>query len=337
MTFTTVNLAQVFKHCVVSIEIRRWEHKVRREESLRALFAAQHGVIHRSQAIDLGYSIGDIDRRLASRDWLAVHRCVYRSAAFPTSPLQAIKAACLALGERAAASHRAAGYILGLDGIDQPRVEVSIDSPRRSTLEGVVIHRVKSLPACDVSIVRSIPTTNASRTIVDAGAVVDEETVELLLEDALRRGLTTIPRLEWRMKELCGRGRAGCTALRNILRERESGRPTGSGLEVKLDRLIRRSGLPKPIRQYEIHDGSSFVARPDFAYPGVKVAVEADSYRWHTGRGAWERELERRNEMQRLGWLIIHVTKKDIQKRPGSVIDDLGSALKRRAHPEVAR
>lgn len=336
MTLTTVNWPKGFENCAVHADIRRGEPKFRREEALRSLFAAQHGVIHRSQAVELGYSPGDIARRLASKEWLVVHKSVYRFGAVAPSLRQSIKAACLALGEGAVASHRSAGYLLALDGIDRPTVEVSSVSTGRSSLPGVIIHRVGSLPACDVTVVQSIPTTNVSRTIVDAGAVLDEESVELLLEDGLRRGLTSIPRLEWRMRELCARGRSGCAVLRKILRERGVGPATASGLEVKLSRLLRRSGLPRPARQYEIHDGSRFVARPDFAYPKEKIAVEADGYRWHTGRAAWERELERRNEMQRLGWLIIHVTKNDLSARPRTIIAGIHAALKRRGHPELA-
>ena len=118
--------------------------------------------------------------------------------------------------------------------------------------------------------------------------------------------------------------------LRSVLRTRNAGPATQSALETRLARLIRKSDLPEPVRQFEIRDERRFVARPDFAYPHAKVAVEADSFRWHTSRAAWERELQRRNDMQKLGWLIIHVTRKDIGERPDEVVGNIRAALRRR-------
>ena len=46
----------------------------------------------------------------------------------------------------------------------------------------------------------------------------------------------------------------------------------------------------------------------DFAYPDIKLAIEAEGYRWHSSRARWERDLERRNELTALGWRVIHVT-----------------------------
>ena len=254
---------------------------------------------------------------------------IYRLAAYPTSAEQAFVGATLALGRGAVASHRGAAFLLDLDGIDVCTIETSVEGIRRSSLEGVIVHRVKKLPDCDVTYIRGVATTNASRTLVDLGGVADEETVELALEDALRRDLTSLPRLRWRIGDLCGRGRPGCATLRRLLEQREPMPPTESALETKLARVIRKSDLPTPVRQFDIRNGGRFVARPDFAYPNAKVAVEADSFRWHSSRAAWERELQRRNDLQRLGWQIVHVTKKDIDERADEVVEDIRAALRR--------
>src|SRR5438270_9369463 len=46
------------------------------------------------------------------------------------------------------------------------------------------------------------------------------------------------------------------------------------------------------------------IARVDFAFPAAKVAVEADGYRWHSGRAQWQQDLERRNALTNLGWRV---------------------------------
>lgn len=53
------------------------------------------------------------------------------------------------------------------------------------------------------------------------------------------------------------------------------------------------------------------MGRIDLALPHHKVAIEVDGYRWHSGRRAWRRDLERRNELTALGWTVLHATKED--------------------------
>lgn len=304
-----------------------------RERPCRALIQSQHGPIHLDQARSLGYTKSSISRRVVKGEWEQLHPRVYRSLSFAVTPLQSIKAASLAMGQGAVASHRCAGFLLGLDGFDRPLMEFSIVSSARPRAKGITVHRIKELPPCDVTVVSSIPTTNASRFLVDVGSLVAEETHELAIEDAYRRGLTSPARLEWRITELCTNGRRGCAAIRKLMKDLGQGPATGSGLEVRVARLIRHSDLPAPLRQFVIAEGGKFVARPDFVYPDQKVAVEADSQRWHTSRVAWQRELRRRNELAKLGWIIIHVTNDDLKKRPNGIIDDIRTVLRQRGHP----
>ena len=69
------------------------------------------------------------------------------------------------------------------------------------------------------------------------------------------------------------------------------------------------------------------VAVIDFAYPDLKVAIEVDGYRWHTGRARWEHDLARRNRVTTLGWRVIHVTDRDIDARPDRVVGTVAAAL----------
>jgi len=58
----------------------------------------------------------------------------------------------------------------------------------------------------------------------------------------------------------------------------------------------------------------------DFAFPEARVAIEADGYRWHSGRARWERDLARRNSLTALGWRIVHVTWADLTQDPATLI-----------------
>lgn len=65
----------------------------------------------------------------------------------------------------------------------------------------------------------------------------------------------------------------------------------------------------------------------DFAYPDKKLAIEADGYRWHSGRRRWQHDISRGNELIRLGWRVIHVTADDVKHRPDIVAQMIRSAL----------
>jgi very-short-patch-repair endonuclease len=89
---------------------------------------------------------------------------------------------------------------------------------------------------------------------------------------------------------------------------------TGSEAESRLLRLLERQGLPRPAVQYEIRaaDGS-LVARVDFAYPDLRIAIEYDSYEHHLAKAALVRDGARRNAVASLGWLPITATAADLR------------------------
>jgi very-short-patch-repair endonuclease len=173
-----------------------------------------------------------------------------------------------------------------------------------------------------------IPVTTVPRTLFDLGSVADTATVEAAVTDAIRRRRTTLPRLQSCLDEVGGKGRAGASVLRSIL-EALSEQPVESVLELKLLRLLRRHGLPEPVCQFDIRRGNIVVARVDFAYPDVRLAIEADGFRFHSGLGTWERDLARRNGLTALGWHVIHVTWPDLNERPRRVAEQLRQALSR--------
>jgi hypothetical protein len=125
----------------------------------------------------------------------------------------------------------------------------------------------------DLTVVDAIPVTTPVRTLLDLAAIPPADGVEEALDDALRRGLVTVRRLQWRLEEL-GR-RPGVTTMRRLIETRSHLAETPESiLETRFLRLLRRRGLPEPIAQYRIRDGGRLVAIVDFAYPERMLAVE---------------------------------------------------------------
>jgi len=232
---------------------------------------------------------------------------VYRLEGAPRSHLQEIAAACLWAGPNAAASHRTAARLLRLCDADQTPTEITTSRCLRSPSKRIVTYPRRSLPSRDLSRVSGIPVTTMPRTIVDLAAVCCDEVVDIALDAAIRNGMRRSDFLA-RVDELGAKGRTGMALIRRLVAERigEQGL-TASPFERRLLRGLRRAGLPAPVSQFVIADGT-FHARVDFAYPDRGLVIEADSYRWHDGRAAFERDRLRISELVALGWRVLLVT-----------------------------
>jgi G:T-mismatch repair DNA endonuclease (very short patch repair protein) len=82
--------------------------------------------------------------------------------------------------------------------------------------------------------------------------------------------------------------------------------------ETRLRLLMLRAGLPTPSAQYRVFDGEGFVARVDFAFPGVKLAIEYDGA-WHGRPGELGRDRRRLNRLAAAGWRVLFVTAADMR------------------------
>lgn len=290
------------------------------------MFLKQFGVVSRAQVLAAGGTARMIHNRIDAQVWETVHAGVYRLAGTPASWLQRLMAACLACGSEACVSHHAAAGLWQLRGFGEGPVEVSIwrSARRRRDLK---IHRVL-LDSVDLTSVGTIPVTTPARTLIDVAGVVPRDVVEEALDDALRRRLVTRSRLRWRINELAAKGRRGIKVIRELLDARETGVSVPQSVfETRLLRVLRDARLPTPSLQHEVRDRGRLVAIVDFAFPEARVAIEADGYRWHSGRVRWERDLARRNRLTALGWRVVHVTWSDLRREPRTIVAAISVAL----------
>ena len=101
----------------------------------------------------------------------------------------------------------------------------------------------------------------------------------------------------------------------------------GSPQETRLRLLMRRARLPTPVAQYQVVDGARFVARVDFAWPELKVAVEYDGL-WHADVEQFPRDRRRLNRLREAGWTVVFVTAADLHD-PHRLIASIRAALRR--------
>lgn len=295
-------------------------------DSVIARYAAgQFGVVSRAQAISAGLTATMIQRRLESGRWASAHPGVYVVAGAPASWLQALMAATLSSGADAVISHGAAATLFGLRGFKERRIEVTC--PSRIGQRPFLVHRVQSLAAADVTKVRGIPATTAARTLIDLAAREPAERLAVALDDALLRGLVSVPRLQWCIQALAGPGRRGIALFRDLVAARAGVGPVPeSALETRMLSALERHHLPPPVLQREVRVGRRRY-RLDFAYVDQRVAIETVGFGVHGGRSSWEKDLARHNDLVRAGWRIVYVTWWDLAEREAETMRRIQALL----------
>jgi very-short-patch-repair endonuclease len=207
--------------------------------------------------------------------------------------------AILTGGPDAVAFRRSAAAWWGMDGVDAGIIEVALPPGRQSRASHA--HRVTPLPQSDLSTHLGLPLTTVDRTLADLGVVVGPDILERSLEWALRHGHASLEGLQ---KIVDTRSGIGVRRLAGVLGTRPPGAPpTESDAETLFVQLVRRGGLPDPIRQYRLRLRGRLV-RLDFAWPVLRLAVEIDGAATH-GPDELPADLRRQNRILLDGWFIL--------------------------------
>lgn len=284
------------------------------DAAIAALSTTQHGVFSLEQAIALGATPQQRRTRLRTNRWAQPFPRVFRLAGTPSTWEAKLLAVCLAGGPRGRASHRSAAALWALPGGSRELLEITCPRWRRARHDGLLVHESSGFEPVDTVVHDTIPVTSIDVTLLDLGAVVPEWTVEQALDAALRRRLTTMSSVQCTLERLARRGRDGCGVLRAILEQRAAIIGVAeSPAETSMLRMLLRNGLPTPVLQYEVRERGVLVARVDAAYPQWKIAIEYESYEWHTDPHALDRDTERERRLLRAGWSVVRVTAKHLR------------------------
>jgi very-short-patch-repair endonuclease len=279
------------------------------------LAAHQHRVVTRPQLLDRGLSSNQVNRRISAGLLVPLHRGVFVVGGGKPAYEATVLAACWAA--KGLASHRTAAALFGLRRVPRTHIEVTVEG-RAPKLTGVELHWSAPLAAVDRSRIGIIPVTGPALTLLHLAAVAPQ-LVEGALDDALVRRLVTLGALE-RLLERAGRGRAGTTLLRQLVRVRRAGqRPTESELEDDFVDLLRRHQLPIPARQHEATLADGKAARFDFAEATQRIDFEIDGDRNHAGYLDRLDDADRDAAAEQAGWVVHRFTTEQIRQRPSEV------------------
>jgi very-short-patch-repair endonuclease len=289
--------------------------------------AKRFGIVTWDQCLAAGFTPRQVERRIAAGHLTRLYRGVYRLASVAPCYEGDVLAACFATS--GVASHRAAAALYGLRGFEYAGLEITVPRSRWRPLPDVTIHR-RDLGPWEVARRGPLRITTPASTLLDIAGVAPD-LVEAALDDALLRRLTRLALVGIVLHRSGGRGRAGTAVLGRLVDERDEGQaPTMSELEDQFLALVRRFGLPEPVRQYRLAVlGDELTV--DFAYPPPKVAIELDGRRWHGSRCDARRDRQRDRLVRAAGWEPVRICKDDMDEEPEAVAADIARLLLRRA------
>lgn len=311
------------------------------DRRLAATLAAQQSLVTRRQVLSAGASESVIDRRLRSGAWELAERGVYALAGVAWTWRRALGAVVLSVAG-AQASHRSAAVLLGVRWDDRAVAPIELTVPTgRTPLRSfqrtrerfptipITVHECVDIQRSKPVLVDGIPTTGPLRLAVDLGGVV--------AFDQYRRTIAQLRQthgVDWTALDRVYRahsiqGRNGCGALRDLL-ERHFGAEGAPEevVEARCADLLVAAGLPAPEHQFEVVRPDGRRARFDLAYPALRIGIETDGG-IHGEEEVRQADAVRRNQLQLLGWTVLHFTWEDVVHRPELVARTVRAAIER--------
>lgn len=282
------------------------------------LASRQHGVVTRAQAIESGLTKSMVQTRVRCGRLRRIHPGVYCVGGSPATFEQRAFAAAAWAGRGSVLSHRSAGYLWAL--VDRLPPVDELWTPRRRTRPpaGVCAHFTNDLAARDRGRLHNIPITSPTRTLIDLAAVLSPAAVESALAKAIVERRTTAAALAARLRAMSRQGFEGPRVLRGLLADSSGRCHATSPLERRVAEVLAGRELPPARREHAIYlDGGVYYL--DFAWPHFRVAVEADSRRWHSDAASFERDLNRHNSLAAVGWRVLRVTERQVRCDPQAV------------------
>jgi hypothetical protein len=226
-----------------------------------------------------GFSDDEVRRLLRIGDITRVRRGSYVVGPLPEEPVRrhrlAISAAVRALADEAVVSHASAAVVHGLPLWNTPlgRVHVTRDRATGGRRGRIVHVHTAPLHPDEIVLVDGVAVTSVARTVVDVARTAPFEQAVVVLDAALAKELVDGQQLAEALLRVVGW--SGAPAARRAVGFAEPG--AASVGESRSRVAIMRAGLPRPVLQWEVRDGSGLlVGRTDFGWPALGAVGEFD-------------------------------------------------------------
>jgi predicted transcriptional regulator of viral defense system len=272
----------------------------------------QHGVITREQLLGTGMSSSAIgrwtDKGLLIREYAGVYRVGHAAPSTEATYMAAV----LVAGDDALLAGRAAAHLMRLLRGAPPPPEVI--APTEKRIKELRVKRGRAGDGRDATTCTGIPTTTVARTLVDLAACLSEYELGHAVHQASVLYRTQPEDVEAVLERRPTSKGAG--ALRAILHG--DAKISLSRLERAFVKLLEANDLELPQTNKQV--GGRYV---DCRWPGRKLTVELDSYRYHSTRHAWELDRKRERQARARGDDFRRYTSDDVFEDPRALLREL--------------
>jgi very-short-patch-repair endonuclease len=271
----------------------------------------QHGIVDDADLAGLGFGRGAIQHQLRLARLHRLYPGVY-AVGHTRLTLEALwLAAVRACGDGALLSHRTGATSWDVMRATGGAIHVTVVRSQRPK-RGIVLHQVRSLDDRDRTIRDGIPVTSLARTLLDLAETESSHTLRRTWDEAERLRLLDAAAVS----ELCerSRGRRGLKPITALLADMRPAPHTKRELEALFFDFCRAQGLPSAacnvlVEGYEV----------DAFWPANRLIAELDSWEFHRGRKAFERDRERDAVLQAAGYRVIRITWRRLTRNPEEV------------------
>ena len=275
-----------------------------RDRRLSSLAVKRHRVVSTRALAALGFSPARISQRAAEGRLTQLHRGVYLVGPGRPSLHGKWLAAVIACGDGAVLSHRHGAMLWDMRITDRASVDVTVPGSARRQHDGITVHRTRSLHLDDLTVIDHIPVTSAEQTLLDLAEVLPPHQLQRAYEQAEK--LRIIDHAKLRALVERSNGRRGLKHLLPLLDyDPTPATEAWSELERLFHDLVRESGLP-PYQRNVVVDGDP--SPVDAYWPEARLVVELQSWEFHSGKGAFERDHEKRARLMAAGHAVLPLT-----------------------------
>ncbi len=249
---------------------------------------------------------------------------LYVSSGIAVTPCVRARAALQISPDGAFVSHHTAAQLWGACVPHHPETHVSVIAGNRSERRGVRAHA--ALRGSELTTLDGLTITTPEQTFLDLARELSLVDLVVLGDSLVRLGRTTPDALLRMARQQHGRGAKLARRAAGYVR---SG--VDSPMESRLRMLIVLAGLPEPVVDFHLLDERGrVVMRFDLSYPELKLLVEYDGRQHAEDDAQWNRDVERRELLDELGWRLLVVRANDIYADPGRTLDRIDHALRSR-------
>ncbi|MEZ5383419.1 MAG: hypothetical protein R2754_16675 [Microthrixaceae bacterium] len=318
-----------------------------RDRALTDIAQRQRGLITRSQVEAVGLGGSAWRHRCRTLHWSQVSSLVWLRTGAPATERTLALAAILHYGTGAALSHHSAAALWGVPGFQISPIHVTVPRPgcnglraicfpappptragRRQLPSRVVLHRPTARPHGAVGDLLGIPVVRPAWLLLQLAPWVAPRRLQRVLDNLWSRRLASGPSIARDLEPVMGRGRAGVTAVREMLeRCGPDYVPPESNLEARLCGILENAGLPSPRRQVDLGDQRRWLGRVDLFWPQWLIVIEVDSDRYHLALSDREDDARRQANLEAAGYLVVRVTEFEVWHRPAVVVARLRDAI----------